>query len=99
MRNILAAILLVAFFINSLSAQELTGTLQQIKKTGKVKIGYRQDQPPMSFLEKDGIVTGYSIDLCKLIVTEIEKKISGDVDIEYIPVTVLLQSESENSFS
>ena len=87
MRNILAAILLVAFFINSLSAQELTGTLQQIKKTGKVKIGYRQDQPPMSFLEKDGIPAGYSIDLCKLIVTEIEKKISGDVDIEYIPVT------------
>jgi len=87
MRNILAAILLVAFFANSLSAQELTGTLQQIKKTGKVKIGYRHDQPPMSFLEKDGIPAGYSIDLCKLIVPEIEKKISGDVDIEYIPVT------------
>ena len=88
MRNILAtAILLVAFFANSLTAQELTGTLQQIKKTGKVKIGYRQDQPPMSFLDKDGKPAGYSIDLCKLIVTEIETKINGIVDIEYVPVT------------
>ena len=87
MRAILTTILLVAFFTAPLSAQELTGTLQQIKKTGIVKIGYRQDQPPMSFLEKDGIPAGYSIDLCKLIVTEIEKKISGAVNIEYVPVT------------
>jgi ABC-type amino acid transport substrate-binding protein len=87
MRRILAAILLAVFFVTPLRAQELTGTLLQIKKTGKIKIGYRQDQPPMSFLDKDGKPAGYSIDLCKLIVTETEKKISGGVDIEYVPVT------------
>jgi len=74
MRAILASILLLVFFVASLSAQELTGTLFQIKRTGIIKIGYRQDQPPMSYLGKDGIPTGYSIDLCKLIVAEIGKK-------------------------
>jgi len=87
MRGILATIALFAFFATSLSAQELTGTLLQIKKTGIIKIGYRQDQPPMSYLGKDGIPAGYSIDLCKLIVTGIEKKISGNVKVEYVPVT------------
>jgi len=87
MRGILATILLVAFLSTPLSAQELTGTLLQIKKTGIIKIGYRQDQPPMSYLEKDGMPAGYSIDLCKRIVTEIEKNTHGKVKVEYVPVT------------
>lgn len=87
MRRILATILLFAVFVTPLSAQELTGTLLQIKKAGTIKIGYRQDHPPLSFLGKDGIPAGYSIDICKLIVTAIEKKIGGNVKIEYVPVT------------
>jgi len=87
MRGILATILAVIFFSTTLSAEELTGTLLQIKKTGTIKIGYRQDQPPMSYSEKDGSPAGYSIDICKRIVTEVEKKINGNVKIEYVPVT------------
>ncbi|MBW1893625.1 MAG: amino acid ABC transporter substrate-binding protein [Deltaproteobacteria bacterium] len=87
MKGILTTILLVAFFINPLSAQEFTGTLQQIRKSGKIKIGYRQAQPPMSFLDKDGTPAGYSIDLCKKIVAEIKNKIDSDIKIEYVPVT------------
>lgn len=87
MRTLLTAILLVALLAAPLFAGELTGTLQQIKTTGTVKIGYRQDQPPMSFQDKDGKPSGYSVDLCKLIVDEVKKKIGGDVAIEYVPVT------------
>ena len=87
MKSILTTILFIAFFINPLSAQELAGTLQQIQKSGKIKIGYRLSQPPMSFLDKDGVPAGYSIDLCKNIVTEINKKIDGDIAVEYVPVT------------
>ena len=87
MRSMLAIILLVAFFTNPLSAQELTGTLQQIQKSGKVKIGYRQTQPPMSFLDENGMPDGYSIDICKHIVIGIKSKIGRDINIEYVPVT------------
>jgi ABC-type amino acid transport substrate-binding protein len=78
---------LIAFFASPLAAQELTGTLQQIKKSGQIRIGYRVSEPPMSFLDKDGNPTGYSIDICKGIVTEVENKIGTDVKVEYIPVT------------
>jgi ABC-type amino acid transport substrate-binding protein len=87
MRGKLGIILLIAFFASPLAAQELTGTLLQIKKSGQIKIGYRVSEPPMSFLDKDGNPTGYSIDICKSIVTEVENKIGTDVKVEYIPVT------------
>ena len=87
MRGILATIVLCAVFATPVSAQEMTGTLLQIKKTGTIKIGYRQDHPPMSFLGKDGMPAGYSLDVCKLIVAAVEKKIGGKVKIEYVPVT------------
>jgi len=80
-------ILLIAFFASPLAAQELTGTLQQIKKNGQIRIGYRESEPPMSFLDKEGNPTGYSIDICKEIVTEVENKIGTDVEVEYVPVT------------
>ena len=87
MRVKLFITLLIVFLSNPLAAQEFKGTLQQIKKTGKIKIGYRTSQPPMSFLGKDGHPSGYSIDICKDIVTEVEKIIGADVKVEYVPIT------------
>ena len=87
MRNTLAIFLFIVFFTNPLAAQELKGTLQQIKNSGKIRIGYRVSEPPMSFSDKDGNPAGYSIDICKDIVTEVENKIGVDVKVEYVPVT------------
>ena len=87
MRGKLGIILLILFFANPLSAQELTGTLHEIKKSGQIRIGYRVSEPPMSFLDKDGNPNGYSIDICKGIVTEVESKIGMGVKVEYVPVT------------
>ncbi|MCD6272443.1 MAG: amino acid ABC transporter substrate-binding protein [Deltaproteobacteria bacterium] len=87
MKSKLAIILLIVFLASPIAAQEFTGTLQQIKKSGQIRIGYRVSEPPMSFLDKDGNPTGYSIDLCKYIVTEVENKIGADVKVKYVPVT------------
>ncbi|RLB89469.1 MAG: hypothetical protein DRH26_11485 [Deltaproteobacteria bacterium] len=87
MKVIITAILFFSFFITSPSAQELSGTLQQIKTSGTIKVGYRQFYPPLSFLDKNGIPAGYSIDICKEIVSGIQKKTGRTINIEYIPVT------------
>lgn len=87
MRGKLLSIFLIIFLAGPLSAQELKGTLQQIKKSGKIRIGYRESHPPMSFLDKDGVPSGYSIDICKEIVTEVENKTGAHVEVEYVPVT------------
>ena len=87
MKGKLGIILLIVIFASPLSAKELTGTLQQIKKSGQIRIGYRVSAPPMSFSDKDGNPAGYSIDICKGIVAELENKIGADVKVEYIPVS------------
>ena len=87
MKGKLGIILLIFFLASPLSAQELTGTLQEIKRSGQIRIGYRVSEPPMSFLDKDGNPTGYSIDICKGIVNEVENKIGIAVKVEYVPVT------------
>lgn len=87
MRSLLTVFLLVAFFACPLSAQELSGTLKRIQESGKIKIGYRHSQPPMSFAGKNDIIEGYSIDLGKLIAAGVKDKIGKDVQIVYVPVT------------
>ena len=87
MRCILIIGLAIASFSTPLSAHELTGTLQQIEKSGEVRIGYRQTMPPMSFVGKDGLPVGYSIDLCAEVVLEVEKTLGTTIKSHYVPVT------------
>ena len=98
MRTILTTLLLVMFLTAPLSAQELTGTLQQIQKSGKIKIGYRQSHPPMSSLNKDGKPEGFSIDLCQMIAAAVGDRIGSKIEVEYIPVTATerFQALSDN---
>ena len=75
-------------FAQPLGAAEQVSTLEQINQSGKVRIGYREAQPPMSFLDKDGKPVGYSIDLCVRIVNEVKNTLGrDDITIEYVPVS------------
>lgn len=87
MRDKLVIILSIVLFASPLAAKELTGTLQQIKETGQIRIGFRTSEPPMSFLDKDGKPNGYSIELGKSVVREVEKKIGAKIKVQYIPIT------------
>jgi len=86
-RNTLLICLSILFFAAPLTAEELTGTLAQIQKSGEIKIGYRATEPPMSFLDADKKPAGYSIDVCNVIAEAVEKKIEKDIKITYVPVT------------
>ncbi len=87
MRYRLLVILAIVLFASPLSAQELKGTLEQIKKTGQIRIGYRASEPPISFTGKDGNPAGYNIDIAKSIVGAVKKKIGSDVKTDYVLVT------------
>ncbi len=71
----------------SVYAAEQSSTLEQIQKTGKIRLGYRQSEPPMSFLDNNGKPAGYSIDLCARIVTGVKTKLDKPaISVEYVPV-------------
>ncbi len=72
----------------SLSAADPPGTLDQIRESGKIRIGYRQSEPPMSFAKENGQAVGYSIDLCMRIATGVKEELGKpDIAVEFVPVT------------
>lgn len=88
MKLLLAMLAAAMMYVQPLIAAEQTGTIEQIKQNGKVRIGFRKDQPPMSFLNQDGKPAGYSVDLCVRIVNEVKNTLErGDISIEYVPVS------------
>ena len=93
MRVVLAALLFTISFVSPLSAQQFEGTLQEIINSGEIRIGYREGEPPMSFLAEDGTPAGYSIDICTQIVAALDNKIGTRLKVKYVPVT------AENRFS
>ncbi|MDJ0855312.1 MAG: amino acid ABC transporter substrate-binding protein [Desulfobacterales bacterium] len=87
MHKTLGVILTIVLTAVPLSAQELTGTLEKIDKSGRIRIGYRETEPPMSFLNEDNQPAGYTIDICRAVVAGIEDKIGRALQVDFIPVT------------
>ncbi len=66
----------------------VSGTLAQIKKTGTVRLGYRDASVPFSFLGRTGRPIGYSIDICNAIVEEIGRTLDReDLKVAFVKVT------------
>lgn len=68
---------------------ELTGTLKRVHESGVVTLGYREASFPFSFIRPGtSEPLGYSIDLCRGVVAEIQRELNGTpVKIAYQPVT------------
>lgn len=66
----------------------LSGRLAQIKATGTVHLGYRDDAIPFSFVGQDGAPVGYSLDLCRAIVATLADDLGvPQLAIEFVRVT------------
>ena len=59
------------------SPRELTGTLKRIQDTGTIRFGYRESASPFSYVGRDGLPAGYSIDICLSIGEEIAASMGG----------------------
>lgn len=78
--------LLLAF--SSVAAADFTQpTLERIKETGKIRIGYGA-AAPFSFMTADGHIMGYSIDLCNRVVEKLKTRLDlPSIEIVYLPRT------------
>ena len=68
------------------SAQDLDGRLKQIGETRIIRLAYRSDANPFSFLSKQGHPDGYTIDLCKFVAGSLERQLGTKLTIEWVPV-------------
>lgn len=76
-------------------AQALDGHLKKIKDAKTVAIAYRSDASPFSFVDQSKEPTGYSIELCRRVVSMIAQQIGAEgVQIKWVPVTVQTRMEA-----
>jgi len=69
-------------------AADRTGTLERIAATGRIVLGHRQGARPFSFVDTDGTVRGYSIDLCLAVVEAVKAELQRpDLETVFLPVT------------
>src|SRR5215831_9353742 len=95
LRLLLGLLLVVLLGCETISAQVessdphvVSGTLAQVKKTGTVRIGYRDSSIPFSYLDRSGRPIGYSIDICGAIVEEIGRLLDReDLKVDFVKVT------------
>ena len=82
-----AALLAALVLAVPVQAQELTGTLAKARATGAITLGYRESSVPFSYLNARKEPIGYSIELCRSLVSSIEDAVNRSLAIKWVPVT------------
>ena len=64
-------------------------TLDRIKATKTILLGYRDSSVPFSFVDRSQAPAGYSVDLCQRVVEELRRDLKlPDLQPKWVPVTV-----------
>jgi glutamate/aspartate transport system substrate-binding protein len=87
-RRMMAYALATACCAAQAGAQELTGTLKNIKETGAITLGYRESSIPFSYLDDDQKPIGYAMDICYKIVDAVKQELKLDkLEVKLTPVS------------
>ncbi len=63
-------------------------TLTKIKHSGTIKLGYRENSVPFSFVGDDKQPHGYSVDLCRIVADDIARELGvAKLDVRWVLVT------------
>jgi glutamate/aspartate transport system substrate-binding protein len=73
---------------NQTRAEELTGTLKNIKETGVITLGYRDASIPFSYLDDSQQPVGFAMDICYAIADAVKTELKLDkIEVKLNPVT------------
>ena len=80
--------LAAAFCAGQANAEDLTGTLKNIKDTGTITLGFRDSSIPFSYLDDNQKPIGFAMDICYKIVDAVKKELKLDkLQVKLEPVT------------
>ena len=90
--------LLKALFAASLAlvvpAALAAATLDKVRQTGTLTIGYRSDARPFAYADSAGKPAGYSVDLCRHIADAVKADLKlPNLKVDFVPVTATTRFE------
>jgi glutamate/aspartate transport system substrate-binding protein len=86
MARLLVFLFMIACAGDAALAQSPEGRLKQIGETKVVRLAYRSDANPFSFVNAKGEPDGYTIDVCKFVVQSLEQQLNRKLAITWVPV-------------
>ena len=73
----------------NLAVPVLAATLDRVRETGKLTLGYRADARPFSFSDEAGSADGYAAALCNEVVEQLKSELGlSTLSVEWVPVTI-----------
>lgn len=64
-------------------------TLERIKETGRIKLGYLADARPFTYRNEAGTAEGYAVALCQRIAEQVKTRLSlPQLTVDWVPVTM-----------
>ena len=86
--QILGIALAAALGVSQAHAEDLTGTLKNIKDTGAITLGFRDSSIPFSYLDDNQKPVGFAMDICYKVVDAVKKELKLDkLEVKLNPVT------------
>jgi putrescine:ornithine antiporter len=71
------------------AATGAAGTLDRVKQSGKLKLGYRDDARPFAYRDEAGNASGYSVSLCEKVADQVKTELGlAALKVEWVPVTL-----------
>ena len=86
MRRLLVFLVTMVFAGDAAQAEGAEGRLKQIAESKLVKLAYRLDANPFSFVNGKGEPDGYTTDLCKSVVQSLEQQLNTKLAIKWVAV-------------
>ena len=85
--RLLKTLLVVMLLGSPAGAEELSGTLQKVRESNRIALGFQEASIPFSYLDGDQKPVGYSLDVCLTIVDAVRQKLGlADLKVEFVPV-------------
>ena len=75
-------------------AQPIDGRLKTIQESATLRIAYRIDSRPFSYVDAHGQPVGYTIELCERVAKSLEKQLNVTLTIKWVPVDTRTRFEA-----
>ncbi|MGY8661128.1 amino acid ABC transporter substrate-binding protein [Bradyrhizobium sp. UFLA05-109] len=83
-----AVLFVLALVTGPVAAEDLGGTLEKVKETKKITLGYQEASIPFSYLDGDQKPVGFALDICLKVVDAVKKQLGlPEIAVEFTPVT------------
>jgi polar amino acid transport system substrate-binding protein len=79
----------VVAIVSLASDATAAGTLDKIRQSGRIALGYRADAQPFSYRDESGNAAGYSVALCQAIADGLKADLKlANLSVEWVPVSI-----------